>query len=70
MFTLANKIQKISNVDCNRVKGKAMLGSPTRRCPDINKLENKLGKQSFVSLDEGIQKTLSWYKSRLADRYE
>jgi len=37
-------------------------GSPERRCPDITKIVASIGYRPKVSLKEGIEKTISWYK--------
>ena len=40
------------------------VGSSTRRCPDIGKMK-KLGYTPQVSLEEGIKKTIEWYRNNL-----
>jgi nucleoside-diphosphate-sugar epimerase len=47
------------------VPGKLPKGSPTRRLPDISKLE-ALGYQPKVSLQDGLDPTLSWYEGAAA----
>lgn len=42
-----------------------LTDSPQRRCPDIGKARNKLGFDPKISLDEGLLKTLIWYKENL-----
>ena len=37
-------------------------GSTARRCPDITKARTKLGFEPKISWQEGLDKTLSWYK--------
>ena len=39
-------------------------GSTTRRCPDITKLKG-LGYNPVVSLEEGLTKTINWYREKL-----
>jgi UDP-glucuronate decarboxylase len=36
-------------------------GSPDRRCPDINRLRQLTGFQPCIALDEGLQRTYTWY---------
>jgi len=36
-------------------------GSPRRRCPDISKIISATGYKPKVGLEEGIDKTISWY---------
>jgi nucleoside-diphosphate-sugar epimerase len=40
-------------------------GKPTgaaRRCPDISKASRLIGYQPEVSMEEGLQKTIAWYR--------
>lgn len=39
-------------------------GSPSRRCPDTSKLKGLTGFSAAVSLDDGLDRTYSWYKDR------
>ena len=39
---------------------------PQRRCPDIGKARNLLDWSPRVGLDEGLQKTIEWFRSRQA----
>lgn len=39
----------------------ATEGSPTRRCPDLSKLERVVGERPTVGLVEGIARTHAWY---------
>ena len=43
-------------------EGELLEGSTDRRRPDITKL-SKLGYKPIVSLEEGLKKTLNWYKT-------
>lgn len=36
---------------------------PNRRCPDITKAKKELGFKNTVNLEEGLKRTLLWYKS-------
>ena len=42
-------------------------GSVSRRCPDISKVKNDLGYSPKISLDEGLRKTVAWYKTFFDD---
>ena len=33
-----------------------------RRCPNMNTRDNRFGKKAYISIDEGLQRTLSWYE--------
>ncbi|MEM6795795.1 MAG: NAD-dependent epimerase/dehydratase family protein [Acidobacteriota bacterium] len=39
-----------------------LVDNPQRRCPNIDKARAELGFEPRVSLDEGLRKTLLWYK--------
>ncbi|MDR1729669.1 MAG: NAD-dependent epimerase/dehydratase family protein [Prevotellaceae bacterium] len=38
-------------------------GSVSRRCPDISKAKNELGYNPSVTLNDGLEKTVSWYRA-------
>jgi UDP-glucuronate decarboxylase len=40
---------------------------PNRRCPDINKIQRGLGYSPKVSLNEGLQRFISWSQSNYTD---
>jgi dTDP-glucose 4,6-dehydratase len=39
---------------------------PTRRCPDIAKARTLLGWEPRITLDEGLQRSLEFFKSKAA----
>ena len=39
---------------------------PQRRCPDITKVRSELGWEPRVGLDQGMEKTIAWFRARLA----
>ncbi|MFC1648016.1 UDP-glucuronic acid decarboxylase family protein [Nanoarchaeota archaeon] len=41
-------------------------GDPTRRCPDISLAKEKLGWEPVVPLDEGLHKTIDYFKGLLS----
>lgn len=45
-------------------------GSPSRRCPDIHKLESFIAYHPRILVKKGIEKTFSWYSHQLENRYE
>lgn len=45
-------------------------GSPSRRCPDITKINNMIGYLPKVKIKDGIKKTYEWYKDKLHNKYE
>lgn len=59
---LAGKIIGIVNPSLKIKSLGDQEGSPSRRCPDINKLRRAVGFRSVVSLDDGIRLTWDWYR--------
>ena len=39
-----------------------LVDNPNRRCPDISKACNELGYDPQISIEEGIKKSLLWYR--------
>ena len=35
--------------------------NPSRRCPDITKAQTELSFNPNIALDDGLEKTLTWY---------
>jgi UDP-glucose 4-epimerase len=58
---LSHKVAACFGREINLVKGPLQPGSTLRRCPDISKLR-KLGFEPKVSLKEGLQTTVEWYR--------
>ena len=42
-----------------------LTDNPNRRCPDISKVRNMLGFEPKVTIDEGLRRSLIWYKENL-----
>jgi len=61
---LIKKIGRILNIKITSKRGPLVKGSPGRRCPDTKRLR-RLGYSPRVSLEEGLKKTVKWYKERL-----
>ncbi len=58
---LIQKIGEILNIQITLKPEPAASGATKRRCPDISHLR-RLGYTPRVSLKEGLQKTVAWYK--------
>ncbi len=56
------KIGKIFGIKIKIISGKLKSGSSTRRVPDIKKLK-KLGYKPSYNLEDGLLKTINWYKN-------
>jgi len=39
-----------------------LVDNPNRRCPDISKASNELGFTPKISIEEGLKRSLLWYK--------
>jgi nucleoside-diphosphate-sugar epimerase len=44
------------------------VDDPNQRCPDISKARTKLGWEPVVSLDEGLAKTIEYFRSQAGQR--
>lgn len=69
MMTLANMVSELFP---NKVAIKAVeypstypQDDPRRRCPDLKKISENLGYKSQISLKDGLNRTLEWYKEEL-----
>lgn len=60
---LARIVANCYGREINIVPGKLQQGSVLRRCPDVGKIRN-LGFNSRYTIEEGIQKTVEWYKNQ------
>jgi nucleoside-diphosphate-sugar epimerase len=58
---LAVRIGKIIGVDLEIQPGPAPAGGTRRRCPDISKMR-ALGWTLDVSIDDGLERTVAWYR--------
>lgn len=74
MIDLAEKMKNIAKKQFNYsgkiIKKKSkdqeyLTDSPNRRCPQITKAKKELGYDPQITLDEGLTKTLIWYKQSL-----
>jgi UDP-glucose 4-epimerase len=58
---LCRQISSALNLDMGITPGPGMAGATPRRCPDITKMRG-IGYEPQVSLREGIQRTVEWYR--------
>jgi UDP-glucose 4-epimerase len=63
---LAGRIGKIVGVDLDVRPGESATGGTPRRCADITKMRG-LGWSPTVGLDEGLQRTVAWYREHRDD---
>lgn len=67
---LVNRISQIMGLTVKFREQPDTPGSPARRCPDTSTIERLTGFRPTVLLNEGIQRTFEWYRSRLDKRHE
>jgi len=63
IIDLAEKIKKLTNSSSEIVFGELPQDDPSQRQPDISKAKRLLGWEPKVTVDEGLQKTIEYYKS-------
>ena len=63
---LAVRVGRSLGVDLDIRPGEAATGGTRRRCPDITKMRS-LGYRPQICLDEGLQRTISWYVEHSRD---
>jgi UDP-glucuronate decarboxylase len=64
IIDLANLVKKLINT-CSEISySRLPKDDPYRRCPDINRARQMLGWQPRVTLQEGLNKTIEWFKSQ------
>ncbi len=66
ILNLAEKILKLTNSRSTIVHKPLPADDPTRRCPNISLAKDKLGWQPKVSLEEGLLKTIEYFKEKLS----
>lgn len=44
-----------------------LVDNPDRRCPDITKARNELGFEPIIDLEDGLQRSLTWYRDHIMD---
>ena len=63
VIDFANKIKSMTNSNSETVYSDLPEDDPSRRCPDISKAKEVLNWEPKVKVDEGLQKTIEYYKS-------
>lgn len=61
---LAEKIKALTNSNSKITFHLRPPDDPQRRCPDISKAKKLLGWTPTVTLDEGLRKTIEWFRHR------
>ncbi len=65
IMELAQKIIRTAGTAGELIPGPVTPGSPTRRCPDMEKTLKATGYTPHVDIDEGLRKTLEWYMANV-----
>jgi nucleoside-diphosphate-sugar epimerase len=61
---LAQKVQELAGSTSRIVHRPLLPDDLQRRCPDISKAKKLLGWTPTVTLDEGLRKTIEWFRQR------
>lgn len=62
--TIFGKLKKLAKSKCEERHGPPEMGEQKRSCLDFSKVKRELGWQPKHSLEEGLEKTLEWFKQR------
>jgi len=65
ILQLAERILKETNSSSPIIHKALPQDDPKVRCPDITLARKLLGWEPTISLDEGLKKTVPWFKSEL-----
>ncbi len=64
---IIEKTSSRSKLDINAKPDFDVADDPRRRCPDISKANKLFGYESKVDLDEGLARTIRWFKTQKRD---
>ena len=62
ILEFANFIKKLTNSKSEIVFEKLPVDDPNVRCPNINKAKKELGWKPIITLEEGLKKTITWFR--------
>jgi len=66
ILDLAKKVLKLTKSSSKIIHKPLPPDDPVRRCPDISLSKEKLGWTPKISLEEGLQKTITYFKEKLS----
>ncbi|MBI4257500.1 MAG: SDR family oxidoreductase [Thaumarchaeota archaeon] len=69
ILQLAQKIRQLTRSQSKIVYKPLPQDDPKRRCPDISKAKQLLNWQPTTSLQQGLEKTIEWLRSRLGKQF-
>lgn len=61
IIELAKQLIKLMQSKKNILRQKNSKGSPSRRCPNLNKIKKYIKLNKFSKLEDGLKKTIKWY---------
>ncbi len=62
VFEIAELIKKLTNSKSEIIHKELPADDPKQRCPDISKTKKLLDWQPSIALEDGLKKTIEWYK--------
>lgn len=62
VLELARTINRLAGSSAEPVSGPSQQDDPTRRCPDITRARTELGFEPATSLEQGLARTIEWFK--------
>lgn len=66
ILDLAKKVLKLTKSSSKIIHRPLPPDDPVRRCPDISLAKEKLGWTPKINLEEGLQKTITYFKEKLS----
>ena len=63
ILELAQTIKELTNSNSKIVFKPLPVDDPVRRCPDISKAKKLLNWEPLTSLEDGLRKTIAWFKT-------
>jgi nucleoside-diphosphate-sugar epimerase len=67
VLEFAQLVIRLSRSSSSIVFEPARIDDPERRCPDVSKAERMLGWRSRVPMEEGLQRTIEWFRQHTAN---
>lgn len=64
ILELAKRIKKLTGSSSQIIFKELSIDDPRRRCPDISKAREILSWEPKVGLDDGLSKTIEWYRMK------
>jgi len=65
ILQLAKKIEELTKCKSPLTFSPLPEDDPKRRCPDTSKMEKLLGWKPKISLEQGLKRTIEWFRKRL-----